>query len=78
RLLRSALAVDVNPRAYGLLATAFYRQGKPALANAATAQASFVGGNLKRAKQFAQRAKPALKRGSVWWVRMDDILNTKS
>ncbi|MEL6227583.1 MAG: tetratricopeptide repeat protein, partial [Pseudomonadota bacterium] len=76
-LLRSSLRRDQNPRAYRMLADAFYRQGQPALANAATAQASFIGGNLKRAKVFAKRAQPALKRGSVWWVRMDDILNAK-
>ncbi|MEO1719174.1 MAG: M48 family metalloprotease [Pseudomonadota bacterium] len=78
KLLRQSLRADKNPRAYRMLADGFYRQGKAALANAATAQASFVGGNLKRAKQFANRAKPGLKRGSPWWVRMDDIINTKS
>ncbi|MEL6297549.1 MAG: M48 family metalloprotease [Pseudomonadota bacterium] len=75
KLLRQTLLVDENPRAYRTLADAFYRQGRQAEANAAIAQAAYLGGNLKRAKTFARRAKPKLKRGSPYWVKMDDILN---
>ena len=76
KLLRQTLLVDRNPRAYRTLADAFYRSGRRAEANAAIAQAAYLSGNLKRAKTFAQRAKPALKRGSPYWVMMDDILNS--
>ncbi|MEO0670739.1 MAG: M48 family peptidase, partial [Pseudomonadota bacterium] len=58
------------------LADAFYRSGRRAEAKEAIAQAAYLSGNLKRAKTFAQRAKPALKRGSPYWVMMDDILNS--
>ncbi|MEM1307869.1 MAG: M48 family metalloprotease, partial [Pseudomonadota bacterium] len=77
RLLRQANSRDQNPRAHRLLADAFYRLGRRAEADAATAQATFMSGNLKRAKVFARRAKANLKRGTPYWVRMDDILNTE-
>lgn len=77
KLLRQANSRDTNPRAHRLLADAFYRSGRRAEANAATAQATFLAGNVKQAKIFARRAKSALKRGSPYWVRMDDILNAQ-
>lgn len=77
RLLRQANSRDQNPRAHRLLADAFYRLGRRAEADAATAQATYLSGNLKQAKVFARRAKANLKRGTPYWVRMDDILNTE-
>jgi len=75
RLLRQSLARDNSARAYRTLADAFYRQGKRAQADAAIAQATYLSGNVKRAKVFAKRAKAALRRGSPSWLKMDDILS---
>lgn len=75
RLLRKAITADESPRAYRTLADAFYRQGKRPEADAAIAQATFLAGNIERAKVFAKRAKAALSPGSPYWVRMDDILS---
>jgi predicted Zn-dependent protease len=77
KLLRQANSRDENPRAHRLLADAFYRLGRRAEADAATAQATYLSGNLKQAKVFARRAKANLKRGTPYWVRMDDIINAE-
>lgn len=76
-LLRKSLVDDQNPRAYRLLATTYYAQGKGPEADAATAQAHFLEGNVPQAKIFAQRAVVKLKPGTPEWIRNDDILNYK-
>jgi predicted Zn-dependent protease len=76
-LLRKALTDDDNPQAYRLLANAYYKQGREAQANAATAQASFLEGNLKQAQIFAKRAQRGLTKGSPEWIKADDILKYK-
>lgn len=76
-LLRKSLVEDQNPRAHRLLANAYYKQGKGPEADAATAQAYFLEGNLKQAKTFAQRAHVKLKPGTPEWIKNDDILNYK-
>lgn len=74
KLLRSSLVGDQNPRAYRLLATAYYNQGERPKADAMTAQAYFLEGNLPEAKRFAQRAHRALKAGTPEWIKNEDIL----
>jgi predicted Zn-dependent protease len=76
-MLRKSLIDDQNPRAYRLLATAFYRQGKRPEADAATAQAEFQEGNLQQAQIFAKRAQIKLAPGSPDWIKTDDIINYK-
>ncbi len=76
-LLRKSLVEDKNPRAYRLLATAYYNQGKRPQADAMTAQAYFLEGNVQQAQIFAKRAQSQLKPGSPEWVQNDDILNYK-
>ena len=74
KLLRKSLIGDKNPRAYRLLATAYYKKGDRPKADAMTAQAYFFEGNLKQAQIFAQRAHRALKAGTPEWIKNEDIL----
>jgi predicted Zn-dependent protease len=76
-LLRKSLIEDQNPRAYRLLATAYYKQGKGPQADAAQAQAEFQEGDLKKAQIFAKRAQVNLPPGSPEWLKTDDIINYK-
>jgi len=73
-LLQKSLVRDKNPRAYRLLATAYYHQGNAPKADAVTAQAYFLEGNLKQAQIFAKRAHSRLKPGSPEWIQNDDII----
>ncbi len=59
---------------YGYLARAYGANGQPNLALAATAQARFLQGNLRDAKQLALRAQPKIKKGSPQWLRLQDII----
>jgi predicted Zn-dependent protease len=76
-LLRKSLIEDQNARAFRLLATAYYKQEKLAEADAATAQAYFLEGDLKQAQIFAKRAQVKLRPGTPEWVKNDDIINYK-
>lgn len=76
-LLRKSLIDDANPRAYRLLAAAYYRQGKLPQADAVTAQAYFLEGDLNQAQIFAKRAQVKLQPGTPDWVKNDDIINYK-
>lgn len=76
-LLRKSLVEDQNPRAYRLLATAYYKIGKGPQADAAQAQAAFQEGDLKKAQIFAKRAQANLSPGSPEWIKTDDIINYK-
>lgn len=76
-LLRKSLIDDRNSRAFRLLATAYYKQGKGPEADAAQAQAEFEEGNLKQAQIFAKRAQTRLLQGSPEWIKTDDIINYK-
>lgn len=76
-LLRKALIDDANPRGHRLLANAYYKQGKLPQADAETAQAYFLEGNVKQAQIFAKRAQRQLRKGSPEWLRSDDIINYK-
>lgn len=74
KLLKASLVDDKNPRAYRLLATAYYNQGDRPKADAMTAQAYFFEGNVQQAQIFAKRAHRALKAGSPEWIKNEDIL----
>lgn len=77
RLLRQSVVRDTNPSAHRMLASAYYKQGKLPMADAETAQAYFLEGNIKQAQIFAKRAQRKLSKGSPEWLRNDDIINYK-
>ena len=77
RLLRKAVVRDRNPSAHRMLASAYYKQDKLPLADAETAQAYFLEGNIKQAQIFAKRAQRKLRKGTPEWLRNDDIINYK-
>jgi predicted Zn-dependent protease len=76
-LLRRSLIDDQNPAAFRALADAHYRMDKRPEADAATAEATFLEGDLKQAQIFAKRAKTQLPVGTPGWRKMDDIINYK-
>ena len=76
-LLRQAVIRDTNPSAHRMLASAYYKQNKLPQADAETAQAYFLEGNVKQAQIFAKRAQRKLRQGSPEWLRNDDIINYK-
>lgn len=75
--LRKSLIDDPNPNAYRMLANASYKQGKGPEADAMTAQAYFLEGDVKQAQIFAKRAQSKLRAGSPEWIKNDDIVNFK-
>ena len=77
-LLHSALRREPeSPDAYAQLAMAYGRKGDLAQADLASAQAAFMRGDIRTARQLAARAKTRLPVGSPAWVRADDIVNVK-
>ncbi len=74
KLLRRSLVRDKNPRAYRLLARAYYDLGSRPRAEAMTAQAYFLEGNLKQAQISAKRAQKGLKPGTPEWIQTEDII----
>ena len=77
-LINEALRTEPEmPSAYMQLAMAYGRKGDIPHADLASAQAAFARGDVKTAKQLAERAKHGLPVGSPAWVRADDIVNVK-
>jgi predicted Zn-dependent protease len=77
-LLNTALSREPESSdAYAQLAMAYGRKGDLAQADLAAAQAAFMRGDVKTARQLATRAKTRLPIGSPAWVRADDIVNVK-
>ena len=77
-LLNAALRSEPEQSgAYLQLAMAYGRKGDIPHADLASAQAAFARGDVKTAKQLAERAKHGLPVGSPAWVRADDIVNVK-
>jgi predicted Zn-dependent protease len=77
-LLTSALRTEPEqPQAFLQLAMAYGRKGDYPHADLASAQAAFARGDLKTARQLAERAKRGLPVGSPAWVRADDIVSVK-
>ena len=56
---------------------AYGRKGNFAEADLASAQAAFLRGDTKTARDLASRAKTRFAVGSPGWVKADDIVNTK-
>jgi predicted Zn-dependent protease len=76
-ILRRSLVEDQNSSAYRALGDAQYRQNKQPEAEASLAQAAYLEGDLKQAKNYAQRAKRGLTPGSPSALKMDDIIAYK-
>ena len=63
---------------YSQLAMAYGRKGDLAQADLASAQAAFMRGDLKTARQLAARAKTRFPVGSPGWVKADDIVSLQA
>ncbi|KQW23185.1 peptidase [Afipia sp. Root123D2] len=78
KILRAALAREPEAAlGYTQLAMAYGRRGNLAEADLASAQAAYLRGDAKTARDLASRAKTRFAIGSPGWVRADDIVNTK-
>jgi predicted Zn-dependent protease len=77
-ILKAALAREPEaPLGYSRMAMAYGRKGDLAEADLASAQAAYLRGDSKTARDLASRAKTRFAIGSPGWVRADDIVNTK-
>jgi len=76
--LRSAVATDPDiADGYAQLAMAYGRKGDLAQADLASAQAAFLRGDNKTARELASRAKTRFAIGTPGWVKADDIVSAK-
>jgi predicted Zn-dependent protease len=66
-----------TPDAYGQLAMAYGQKNDLARADLASAQAAFMRGDLKTAREIATRAKARFPVGSPGWVKADDLASLK-
>lgn len=77
-ILRTALVREPEaPIGYTQIAMAYGRKGDLAQADLASAQASFLRGDFKTARELAARAKTRFPVGSPGWVKADDIVAAK-
>jgi predicted Zn-dependent protease len=77
-ILRAALARETEaPLGYTQLAMAYGRKGDYAEADLASAQAAFLRGDNKTARDLASRAKTRFAVGTPGWVKADDIVAAK-
>jgi predicted Zn-dependent protease len=77
-ILRNAMAREAEqPLGYTQLAMAYARKGDLAEADLASAQAAFLRGDNKTARDLASRAKTRFAVGTPGWVRADDIVSAK-
>lgn len=77
-ILRAALAKEPEAAlGYTQLAMAYGRKGNYAEADLASAQAAYMRGDFKTARDLASRAKTRFSIGSPGWVKADDIVTTK-
>jgi len=77
-LLRAAIAKEPESGdAYEQLAMAYGRKGDYAEADLASAQAAFLRGDNKTARDLASRAKTRFAIGTPGWVKADDIVSAK-
>ena len=78
RILRAAVARESEaPIGYVQLALAYGRKGDYAEADLASAQAAFLRGDNKTARDLASRAKARFAIGTPGWVKADDIIAAK-
>ena len=74
-ILRTAVARETEaPIGYTQLAMAYGRKGDYAEADLASAQAAFLRGDNKTARELASRAKTRFAVGTPGWVKADDIV----
>jgi predicted Zn-dependent protease len=77
-ILRAAVARETEaPLGYTQLAMAYGRKGDYAQADLASAQAAFLRGDNKTARELASRAKTRFAVGTPGWVKADDIVAAK-
>jgi predicted Zn-dependent protease len=77
-ILRAAVARETEaPIGYTQLAMAYGRKGDFAQADLASAQAAFLRGDNKTARELASRAKTRFAIGTPGWVKADDIVSAK-
>lgn len=78
RILRAAVAREPEaPLGYMQLAMAYGRKGDYAEADLASAQAAYLRGDNKTARELATRAKTRFAVGTPGWVKADDIVASK-
>lgn len=79
RILKGAIAREGEaPAGYQQLAMAYGRKGELAEADLASAQAAFLRGDNKTARDLASRAKARFAVGTPGWVKADDIIAAKT
>src|SRR6202162_2682990 len=77
-ILRAAVARETEaPLGYLQLAMAYSRKGDLAEADLASAQAAYLRGDNKTARDLASRAKTRFAIGTPGWVKADDIVTAK-
>jgi predicted Zn-dependent protease len=77
-ILRAAVTRETEaPLGYSQLAMAYGKKGDYAEADLASAQAAYLRGDNKTARQLAARAKTRFAVGTPGWVRADDIVTAK-
>jgi len=77
-ILRAAVARESEaPIGYTQLAMAYGRKGDYAQADLASAQAAYLRGDSKTARDLASRAKTRFAIGTPGWVKADDIVSAK-
>jgi predicted Zn-dependent protease len=77
-ILRAAVARENEaPLGFSQLAMAYGRKGDYAQADLASAQAAFLRGDNKTARDLASRAKTRFAIGTPGWVKADDIVSAK-
>jgi len=77
-ILRSAVARESEaPIGYMQLAMAYGRKGDYAQADLASAQAAYLRGDNKTARDLASRAKTRFAIGTPGWVKADDIVSAR-
>jgi predicted Zn-dependent protease len=77
-ILRAAVARETEaPLGYSQLAMAYGRKGNYAEADLASAQAAYLRGDNKTARELASRAKTRFAVGTPGWVKADDIVAAK-
>ena len=77
-ILRTAVARETEaPIGYTQLAMAYGRKGDYAQADLASAQAAYLRGDNKTARDLASRAKARFAIGTPGWVKADDIVSAR-
>src|SRR5512138_778844 len=77
-ILRAAVSRETEaPLGYSQLAMAYGRKGDYAQADLASAQAAYLRGDSKTARELASRAKTRFAIGTPGWVKADDIVSAR-